>query len=55
MKDWAVILGVSSFNIINNKHITEANIKQVVRMSLTSEKAIKLATQLNKTLDGMGH
>lgn len=55
MKDWSVILGIDDFKIINNRNITAMNIGQVVRMSLTLEKAVRLSTQLNKTLDRIGY
>lgn len=51
MKDWAVILGVSTFKVIHEKHINRLNINGVVRFGLTPKEAIKIATELNKTLD----
>ena len=54
MRDWAVILGIASFKVINVKHIDAMNIDGVVRMDMTSQQAIEMATELNKVLDEGG-
>lgn len=55
MREWAVILGIASFKIIHEQHITVSKLDQVVKMGLTSEEAIKLATELNRALDRQGY
>lgn len=54
MRDWAVILGIASFKVINVKHINAMNIDGVVRTNMTSHQAIEIATELNKVLDEGG-
>lgn len=54
MRDWAVILGIASFKVINVKHIDAMNIDGVVRMNMTSAQAIEMATELNKVLEEGG-
>lgn len=51
MREWAVIIGIASFKVINVKHIDAMNIDGVVRMNMTSQQAIEMATELNKVLD----
>ena len=54
MREWAVIIGIASFKVINIKHIDAMNIDGVVRTNMTSQQAIEMATELNKVLDEGG-
>ena len=51
MGKWAVILNIVSFEIIHITNITPTNIEKVVKTGLMLDKAINLASELNKTLD----
>lgn len=55
MRDWAVILGIVSFKIIHEQHITVSKLDKVVKMGLTSSEAMKLATELNRVLTRQGY
>lgn len=55
MGEWAVILGITRFKVIHNQHVTVSKLNQVVKMSLSSNEAMKLATELNEVLYRQGY
>ena len=55
MGDWAVILGITRFKVIHNQHVTVSKLDQVVKMGLSSNEAVKLATELNEVMYRQGY
>lgn len=55
MGEWAVIVCITRFKVIHNQHVTVSKLDQVVKMGLTSNEAMRLATELNEVLYRQGY